>query len=84
MQIIEELLDNSEAKNGVLIPDPMAGDKECARYYHLDIQGLNDVEVMDEYYALRPCLWGLPSDHWLRQRVKALGIELARRRRRYP
>jgi len=78
---IGQLLDNSEAKNEVLIPDPLAGDKEYARYHHLDIQGLTDVEVMDEYYALRPCLWGLPSDHWLRQRVKALGIEKAKRRR---
>jgi len=83
MQIVE-LLDNSEAKNEVLIPEPTAGDNEYARYHHLDIQGLNDIEVIDEFYALRPCLWGLSSDHWLRQRVKALGIELAKRRRRYP
>ena len=71
-------------KSDILIPIATDCDTEYVRYHHLDIQGLNDIEVMDEFYALRPCLWGLPSDHWLRQRVKALGIELAKHRRRYP
>ena len=62
-----------------LIPDPISSDKQYARFHHLDIEGFEDFELVDELYALRPLLWGLPSDHWLRKRVAALESELRKR-----
>ena len=64
----------------VLIPDPLSGDRQYARFYHLDIEGLEDTALTDELYALRPLLWGLPGEPWLRERVKMLEAELAKRR----
>jgi hypothetical protein len=63
-----------------LIPDPLISDRQCARFYHQDIPGMETGELLDELSALRPMLWGLPSDHWLRERVRMLKIELAKRR----
>ena len=63
-----------------LVPDPLSSDRQYARFNHLDLSGLEDIELSDELYALRPLLWGLPGDHWLRSRVKALGAEISKRR----
>lgn len=63
-----------------LIPDPFASDKQYLRYHHLDLIELEDTELKNELYALRPLLWGLPGDHWLRERVKMLEAEVSKRR----
>jgi hypothetical protein len=62
-----------------VVPDPLSSNKQYARFRHLDIDGLQDSELVDERYALRPLLWGLPSDHWLRERVAVLESELRKR-----
>ena len=64
----------------ILIPDPLSSDQQYTRFYHLDLPELEDTELTDELYALRPLLWGLPAEHWLRERVKMLEHELAKRR----
>lgn len=63
-----------------LIPDPLLSDRQCERFYHYDIPSLEDIELTDELYALRPLLWGLPAKHWLKERVSRLEHELAKRR----
>lgn len=60
-----------------LIPEPFNSDTEFNRFYHRDIPKLENSELRDEYYALRPLLWGLPIDNWLRQRVAKLGKEIS-------
>ena len=64
----------------ILIPDPLDNDSQYARFYHLDIATLDDTELLDELYALRPILWGLAPDNWLRERVKLIQTELAKRK----
>lgn len=64
----------------VLIPDPLNSDRQYARFYHLDLSDLEDIELTDELNYLRPLLWGLPADHWLRERVRELEKELSKRR----
>lgn len=63
-----------------LVPDPSFSDKQYERYTHLDICHLEYTELEDEYYALRSKLWGLPRDHWLRERVEALEAEIVKRK----
>ena len=65
----------------VLIPDPLFSRQQADRFYHSDLPGLADVELEDEFHCLRPLLWGLPAEHWLRQRVQMLEGELTKRRR---
>ena len=65
----------------VLTPDPLRSDRQWEQFYHFDIPGLEDTELTDELYALRPLLWGLPSDHWLRERVTALEVEVSKRQK---
>jgi hypothetical protein len=65
----------------ILIPDPLVSDQQYARFYHFDIPSLEDTDLIDELHMLRPLLWWrLPSDPWLRERVKMLEQELAKRR----
>ncbi len=64
----------------ILVPDRFSSDRQCARFYHLDLSELEDTELIDELNALRPLLWGLPGDHWFRARVSKLEHELAKRR----
>jgi len=64
----------------VLIPDPLSSDREYNRFHSLDIADLEDMELTDELHYLRPLLWGLDSEHWLRERVKALEAETSKRR----
>jgi hypothetical protein len=65
----------------VLIPDPLSSDRQYERFHHFDIEGLEDTELTDELYALRPLLWwGLPAEHWLRERVKMLEAEAMKRK----
>ena len=59
-----------------LVPDPLNSDRQYHRFYHLDIEGLEDTELIDELNCIRPLLWGLDADHWLRERVKVLESEL--------
>ncbi|MBA7664169.1 hypothetical protein ES703_72224 [subsurface metagenome] len=61
------------------MPDPLASDQHFTRFNHLDLPELEDIELTDELYALRPLLWGLPTDHWLRERVQKLEAELSKR-----
>ena len=63
-----------------LIPNPLDSLEQYLRYSHLDLTQLEDDELADEFYALRPLLWRLPSDHWLRERVKMLEHELTKRK----
>ena len=64
----------------VLIPDPLSSDRQYERFYHLDLPELEDTELKDELHYLRPLVWGLPVEHWLRERVKALEAETSKRR----
>lgn len=66
--------------NDILTPDPLQSDRQYNRFYHLDLSDLEGRELTDELYALRPLLWELPSDHWLRERVSRLEREVAKRR----
>lgn len=64
-----------------LVPEPFESQEENDRYFHRDISNLGNADVIDELHALRPLLWWkLPSDDWLRERVRMLEIELAKRR----
>lgn len=63
-----------------LIPNPTESDRQYARYHHLDIAGSDDTALIDEANFLQSVLWGLPRDSWLRERVRLLRIELAKRR----
>ena len=69
------------SKSPELIPDPVNSLDQYYRFQHLDVPRLDDNELTDELYALRPLLWGLPDDHWLRDRVKMLEAENMKRRR---
>lgn len=64
----------------ILVPDPLLNDRQYERLYHFDIPSLGDVELTDELNYLRPLLWGLPPDHWLRERVRMLDAERIKRR----
>ncbi|MFW6105164.1 MAG: hypothetical protein ACOC7P_01120 [Chloroflexota bacterium] len=68
------------ANSGILIPDPFASSQQFDRFHHLDLPGLDDSELIDELHALRPLLWGLPKDDWLRRRVMMLESEMKRRK----
>lgn len=63
-----------------LIPNPVESDTQYNRYCHYDIADLELSDLQDELYCLRPLLWGLPKDDWLRERVKMLERELSKRR----
>ena len=64
-----------------LVPDSLDTDTAANRYLHLDLDGLSDTDLEDEYHCLRGQLWHLPPEHWLRERVKALEGEMAKRHR---
>ncbi len=64
----------------VLVPDPLQSDRQYARFYHLDLGGLETWELTEELNYLRPLLWGLDPQHWLRERLQMLEKELAKRR----
>ena len=64
-----------------LVPDAFLSDRQHERFYHLDIPSLEDSELLDELWALRPHLWGLDAQHWLRERVIMLEQELSNRQR---
>lgn len=63
-----------------LCPNPLYSDTQYLRYHHMDIENMDDQGLADEFYTLRSLLWGLPPSDWLRERVKMLGRELAKRR----
>ncbi len=63
-----------------LVPDPLNSGRQYSRFYHLDLPDLDDTEITDELNYLRPLLWGLDSEHWLRERVKMIEGELRKRR----
>ena len=67
--------------SNILVPDPLNSDKQFYKYHHYDIEGLSNTELIDELHALRPLLWWrLPDNCWLRERVKMLEGEFARRK----
>jgi hypothetical protein len=68
------------ADTTTIIPDPLRSDREYCRYHHIDLADLDDTQLRDELNALRPLLWGLDKDDWLRQRVAALETEIAKRK----
>jgi len=64
-----------------LIPNPVETEEQYRRFYHQDIASLDDTDIIDEGRALGCLLWWkLPGDDWLRERVRMLEIELAKRR----
>lgn len=65
---------------GTLVPDPLSSDRQYNRFYHFDICDLGDIELTDELNYLRPLLWGLPLEHWLRERVAKLEGEMRKRK----
>ena len=69
------------ASSDALVPDPLMSDRQYNRFYHLDLPELEDDELLDELWALRPHLWGLDAEHWLRERVMMLEQELSKRQR---
>jgi hypothetical protein len=66
--------------NVVLLPNSLDTDTQFFRFNHLDLPYLDDVQLTDEVNYIRSLLWGLPADHWLRQRVAALERELISRK----
>lgn len=68
------------SKSFDLVPIPLSSLEQYYRFHHIDIPCLKDNELTDELYALRSLLWGLPDDHWLRERVRMLEHELSKRR----
>jgi hypothetical protein len=66
--------------NLIVTPDPLKSNGEYNRYHHFDIPNLDSEDLQDELNALRPLLWGLDKNHWLRERVRLLEHQLARRR----
>lgn len=62
-----------------LIPDPLNTDTEYDRFHHVDVAGMDPEEMANELDALRPLLWGLAADNWLRGRVKVLEAALSKR-----
>lgn len=58
------------------IPNPLVSLQQCSRFYCLDLAWLEDTELADELNYLKPKLWGLPPEHWLRERVRLLEEEL--------
>lgn len=67
------------ADRDVLVPDPLSSDRQYARFCHFDLSEMQDREMTDELHCLWPQLWGLDSDHWLRERVRMLEAELSKR-----
>jgi len=64
-----------------LYANPLDSYEGYLRFHHLDVSALTDSELRDELYFLRPQLWGLPQEDWLRQRVQVLEAETYRRSR---
>jgi hypothetical protein len=63
-----------------LIPAPLDSDRQYERFYHFDITGLDDTQLIDELDALRPFLWWkLPDNDWLQERVRLLKGESRKR-----
>ncbi len=61
------------------VPDPLNNDRQYARFYHRDLADSKDSELIEELWAIRPCLCGLPADAWLRERHQVLEDELRKR-----
>ena len=68
------------ANRDAIVPNPLTSDWQYVRYNHLDIAELEDIELTDELNCLRSLLWGLPMEHWLRERVSWLEAELQKRK----
>jgi hypothetical protein len=64
----------------LLIPDPLNSDAEYARFHFLDIPELDNIELRDELNYIKALLWGIPAEHWLRERVRQLETEITRRK----
>lgn len=62
-----------------LTPDPLSSSRQHRRFYCTDLDGLEDVELEDEFYYLRSHLLGLPSVCWPRERCILLEQEIRRR-----
>jgi len=60
-------------------PDPLASIQQYTRFYHYDIAEMGDMELGDELRYLEASLWQLDDNHWLRQRVEMIQLELTKR-----
>lgn len=65
--------------NANYVPDPLDTYSQYARFYHLDIAVSADSDLIEEVWAIRSLLWGLPADDWLRERHQKLEAELRKR-----
>jgi hypothetical protein len=72
-----------------LIPDPTRSDVDHDRFYHLDLDEMDDDDVWAERHVLAHRLAQIvfrrvhePSSVWIRERLVRLGAEQRRRRRR--
>ena len=62
------------------IPDPLNSIQQYDRYYHLDIPYLKDEDLQAELWSLRPLIFRLPPEKsWIKERVRELAKEYARR-----
>lgn len=66
-------------KQDNLVPCPLSSDRQYYRFHHVDLPDLDDTHLTDELHYLRPRLWGIPPNHWLRERVARLESELRKR-----
>lgn len=62
-----------------LYADPLDTYEGYLRFHHMDLSDLGDSDLLDELSALRPLLWGLPANDWLRERAQVLRAETDRR-----
>ncbi|MFC1968605.1 hypothetical protein ACFLVX_04380 [Chloroflexota bacterium] len=58
------------------MPNQFLSDRQYHRFWHFDLPKLTDEELTDELYYLRPILWGLKNNHWLRVRVEMIEEEI--------
>ena len=61
------------------VPNPLNSDRQYARFSHHDLADSEGSELIEELWFIRPCLWGLPADAWLRERHQVLQGELRKR-----
>jgi hypothetical protein len=70
-------------RTALAIPNPLFSDRQFDRFHNQDVEYLETREIAEELWSIRPYLYRLPDDHWLREREKALGAEMARRTGRW-
>jgi hypothetical protein len=80
----------------LLIPNPLASDRQFSRFYHHDLSGMETEDLWDELNAIQSQMWFVKSDRfmymvghvrqrqilqWLRERKAQIRIKLGNQRR---